>query len=81
MAVRKITKIRGGTVRIKLEDWHEFLRRFRPRLEAESFSGGDCDDFCGAACDSNGGCDLSFGDPGECGALCQDGEVFLQEEV
>lgn len=48
---------------------------------ARGGGGGGCDDFCGEACEAHDGCDFSFGDAGECGAACNDGEVLLDLEV
>jgi hypothetical protein len=43
--------------------------------------GGGCDGFCDEACAGHDGCDFSFGDAGECGGACNDGEVFLELEA
>ncbi len=80
--MRQITKISGNHVKIKLKDWHEMWARLHVTIGPSLASaGGDCDEFCGIACSDDGGCDLSFGGSGECGALCNNGEVYLEAEV
>ncbi len=81
--MRKITKIGKKKVTISRKDWDEMWSRLKLSVVSGTAiqSGGGCDDFCGAACADDGGCDLSFGDPGECGALCNSGDVYLEEEV
>ncbi len=81
--MRQITKISKNQVKISREDWDEMWRRLKLSvgLQPVTLSGGDCDDFCGAACADDGGCDLSFGGSGECGAYCNNGEVYLEAEV
>ena len=94
--MRRITKISKKKVSMSREDWDEMWVRIRQSIpevfpgqtrgtgaveSLQAASGGDCDDFCGAACADDGGCDLSFGSSGECGALCNSGDVYLQEEV
>ncbi len=81
--MRKITKIGKRWVKVSVEDWPKMWAAVRASQDCDvtrSFGGG-CDDFCGAACADNEGCDLSFGNSPDCGALCNDGEVFLSEEV
>lgn len=81
--MRQITKVGKKYVKVSREDWDEMWRRLRmsiPQFNVGLAAGGGCGNFCGAACADNDGCDMSFGDPGECGALCGDGSVFLQEE-
>ena len=84
--MRRITKISKKKVSMSREDWDEMWKRIGISLHLVSLGyskslGGDCDDFCGAVCADDGGCDLSFGESGECGALCTSGDVYLQEEV
>ena len=81
--MRRITKVGRRNVKIRREDWETMWDRIKLSLAVAQTrrGGGGCDGFCGAACADNSGCDLSFGDEGECGALCQDGEVFIQEQV
>lgn len=63
-----------------LERWRDLLDVVREGY-ATARAGNGCDDFCGAACADNNGCDFSFGDPPDCGASCVDGEVFLQQRI
>lgn len=80
--MRKITRVGRNYVKVSRKDWDEMWRRVKMSIpDVIISSGGGCDDFCGAVCADDDGCDLSFGDEGECGALCQNGEIFLQEEV
>ena len=80
--MRKITKISKKKVTISRKDWDELWNRLRDSLPQFNIEmGGGCDDFCGAACADDDGCDLSFGSEPECGAYCLNGEVYLQEEV
>lgn len=84
---RKITKWsrNGKTVRVKRDDWFDMLRRMKASVLADprdlSRGSGGCESFCGTVCEDEGGCEFSFGEDPECGAACESGEVFLQEEV
>lgn len=84
-----ITRIHGNKVTIELEDWRRFLGYFRACvLELEGMvpdigpraSAGGCDD-CEGKCAGHGGCDFAFGDPPDCGYVCEDGHIVLDDEV
>ena len=77
MASVKITERHGKYVRIEQAHFDEFLRRLKMGELTES-SGGSCESFCDDACEDDGGCDLEFGSPGDCGALCNSGEIYLE---
>ena len=76
--MRKITKVGKKNVKVSREDWDEMWRRLKASSAVARASGGACGGFCGAACADEGGCDMSFGERGDCGALCKNGEVFLE---
>ena len=89
MAMRRITKLKKNKVEISRDDWFKLLAMLREALGTDKLEGqaqargggGGCDDFCSDACEGHGGCDFGFGGGGECGAACNDGEVFLELEV
>lgn len=63
----------------RVADWKALLDDLaESSLIRRSRRGGDCDDWCADVCSGNGGCDAGGGDPGDCVAVCDDGEVFLQ---
>lgn len=79
MAAKQITKVTGNHIKIDLDDWREFLRRLKASFyDGEAGTSGDCDDFCEDSCSPHGGCDFAFGGSGECGAVCEDGEIVLE---
>ncbi len=79
--MRKITKISKNYVKVSREDWDEMWKMLKASIGSSVLQGGgDCDEFCGIACSDDEGCDLSFGNGG-CGALCNNGEVYLEVEV
>lgn len=57
--------------------WGELLERIKGSSPASRLARG-CDAWCGNVCRGNGGCDAAIGEPGECVAICNDGEVFIQ---
>jgi len=77
MAPVKITERHGKWVRIDAEHYAEFVRRLTMGTRLAS-SGGDCEQFCEDSCEDQDGCDLEFGSPGDCGAICSSGEIFLE---
>jgi hypothetical protein len=79
MASKRITHTVGNVVVIKKKHWREFLHRVQQGGSDPALMGrGGCDSYCESACEDNDGCDFSFGSPGECGAACNDGEVYLE---
>lgn len=75
---RKITHMIGDVVIVTKKDWDEMWRRFQAGDAEGLRGGGGCEEWCENVCEGDDGCDLAAGSPGDCVALCLDGEVFLQ---
>jgi hypothetical protein len=62
-----------------LEEWMQLLESIKANSPTlHSRARGDCESWCSNVCSGNGGCDAGIGEPGECVAICSDGEVFIQ---
>lgn len=81
MSVKYIAKSKGNKWVIKKKDLAEYQARLKRALEAAGAtraSGGGCDGWCDDACEDHDGCDFSFGEAGECGGFCNDGEPVME---
>lgn len=65
----------GRYLVIDIDTWQVILGVCREALERR---GGGCQAFCDEACSGDDGCDDAGGEPGECVAVCGNGEVYLQ---
>lgn len=70
----------ADTITMPLEIWHEVRKQAKVGHRAMRLLGlgGGCQDFCDDACEGHGGCDFPAGEPGDCIAVCEDGEVFIE---
>lgn len=63
---------------IKAKHWQAFLDAAFPEQPEAAEMGGSCGTFCTDACSQDGGCKRSFGSSGSCGAICDNGQVYLE---
>lgn len=68
-------ELAGRVIVIDLDTWQRILEIVRRAIRAR---GGGCSDFCEQACSGDDGCDDAGGSPGECVAVCKNGEVYLE---